>query len=80
MDGHRKMASNKVIGTETLNGDNMKGFYSADGATYVYTDGHEYLDIFLCGIGGSCQVSPPSKAMLLYQWSKATARAITQTL
>ncbi|CDB11115.1 polysaccharide lyase family 8 super-sandwich domain protein [Bacteroides sp. CAG:633] len=41
-----KMASNKVIGTETLNGDNMKGFYSADGATYVYTDGHEYLDIF----------------------------------
>lgn len=41
-----KMASDKVIGTETLNGDNMKGFHSADGATYVYTDGHEYLDIF----------------------------------
>lgn len=41
-----KMASNRVIGTETLNGDNMKGFYSADGATYVYTNGHEYLDIF----------------------------------
>lgn len=41
-----KMASSKVIGTETLNGDNMKGFYSADGATYVYQDGNEYLDIF----------------------------------
>ena len=41
-----KMASRKVIGTETLNGDNMKGFYSADGATYLYRDGHEYLDIF----------------------------------
>lgn len=41
-----KMASRKVIGTETLNGDNMKGFYSADGATYIYQDGKEYLDIF----------------------------------
>ena len=41
-----KMASRKVIGTESLNGDNMKGFYSADGATYIYQDGNEYLDIF----------------------------------
>ena len=41
-----KMASRQIIGTETLNGDNMKGFYSADGATYLYQDGREYLDIF----------------------------------
>ncbi len=41
-----KMASRQVVGTETMNGDNMKGFYSADGATYLYQDGHEYLNIF----------------------------------
>lgn len=41
-----KMASRRVVGTETMNGDNMKGFYSADGATYLYQDGREYLDIF----------------------------------
>ena len=41
-----KMASRRVIGAETMNGDNMKGFYSADGATYIYQDGNEYLDIF----------------------------------
>lgn len=41
-----KMASRQVVGTETMNGDNMKGFYSADGATYLYQDGREYLNIF----------------------------------
>ena len=41
-----KMASERVIGAEMMNGDNMKGFYLADGATYIYKDGKEYLDIF----------------------------------
>lgn len=41
-----KMASNRVIGVETLNGDNMKGFYMADGAIYIYTDKTNYLNIF----------------------------------
>lgn len=41
-----KMASDRVVGVEMMNGDNMKGFYMADGATYVYQDGDEYLDIF----------------------------------
>lgn len=41
-----KMASDRVVGVEMMNGDNMKGFYMADGATYVYRDGDEYLDIF----------------------------------
>lgn len=41
-----KMASRRVCGTENMNGDNMKGFYIADGATYVYQDGREYMDIF----------------------------------
>lgn len=36
-----------------MNGDNMKGYYMADGATYIYKDGKEYLDIFLFGTGGS---------------------------
>lgn len=41
-----KMASDRIIGTEMMNGDNMKGYYMADGATYIYKDGKEYLNIF----------------------------------
>ncbi len=41
-----KMASNRVIGCEQLNGDNLQGYYTADGATYVYTTGNEYDNIF----------------------------------
>lgn len=41
-----KMASNRVIGTEQINGDNQQGYYLADGATYVYTHGNEYENIF----------------------------------
>ncbi len=41
-----KMASDRIIGAEMMNGDNMKGYYMADGATYIYKDGKEYLDIF----------------------------------
>lgn len=41
-----KMASDRIVGAEMMNGDNMKGYYMADGATYIYKDGTEYLDIF----------------------------------
>lgn len=41
-----KMASNRVEGSEQMNGDNQHGYYTADGATYVYTDGKEYENIF----------------------------------
>lgn len=41
-----KMASRRVIGTELVNEDNLKGFYMADGATYTYRKGNEYLNVF----------------------------------
>lgn len=41
-----KMASNRVIGTELVNEDNLKGYYVADGATYFYIRGDEYLNDF----------------------------------
>lgn len=41
-----KMASTRVLGAESMNGDNRKGYYMADGATYMYQNGREYLDIF----------------------------------
>ena len=41
-----KMASNRVAGSEQMNGDNQHGYYTADGATYVYTHGKEYDNIF----------------------------------
>ena len=41
-----KMSSQRVIGVESLNGDNMRGYYMADGALYVYKDASEYYDIF----------------------------------
>lgn len=41
-----KMASERVIGTELVNEDNLKGFYMGDGATYIYRNGDEYLNVF----------------------------------
>ena len=41
-----KMSSNRVIGTELVNEDNLKGYYLGDGATYYYRKGDEYSDIF----------------------------------
>lgn len=41
-----KMASLRVIGTELVNEDNLKGFYMGDGATYIYRNGDEYLNVF----------------------------------
>lgn len=41
-----KMASNRVIGTEQVNEDNLMGFYLADGATFYYVRGDEYENVF----------------------------------
>jgi len=41
-----KMSSKRVIGTETVNKENLLGYYLPDGATYVYRTGNEYRDIF----------------------------------
>ena len=41
-----KMSSPRVTGSEAGNGDNLKGFYLADGATYTYVNGDEYNNIF----------------------------------
>lgn len=41
-----RMASDRVIGTELVNEDNLKGYYMADGALYTYVRGDEYHDIF----------------------------------
>lgn len=44
--GTVKMSSNRVIGTELVNEDNLLGYYLGDGATYFYVRGDEYLDVF----------------------------------
>ena len=41
-----RMASERVIGTELINEDNLKGYYMADGALYTYVRGDEYHNIF----------------------------------
>ena len=41
-----RMASERVIGTELVNEDNLKGYYMADGALYTYVRGDEYHNIF----------------------------------
>ena len=41
-----RMSSPGTIGGEAGNGDNLKGYYMSDGATYVYIDGDEYNNIF----------------------------------
>lgn len=41
-----KMSSNRVIGSEIVNAENLCGRYLGDGALYVYKTGEEYRDIF----------------------------------
>ncbi len=41
-----KMSSQRVIGVESLNGGNTRGYYMADGALYVYRDASGYYDLF----------------------------------
>lgn len=41
-----RMASDRIIGTELVNEDNLKGYYMADGALYTYVRGDEYHNIF----------------------------------
>ncbi|MEG1934440.1 MAG: polysaccharide lyase family 8 super-sandwich domain-containing protein, partial [Rikenellaceae bacterium] len=41
-----RMASMRVIGTEQINEDNLKGYYMADGAIYIYSRGDDYHNIF----------------------------------
>ncbi len=41
-----KMFSTKIIGGETTNNENLKGYYLADGATMIYRNGQEYDNIF----------------------------------
>lgn len=41
-----RMSSPGTIGGEGGNGDNLKGYYMSDGATYIYIDGDEYNNIF----------------------------------
>lgn len=43
-----KMSSERVIGGESGNGDNLQGYYLADGATYLYRTGGEYDNIYPC--------------------------------
>ena len=41
-----KVSSNRVIGEELVNAENLSGRYLADGATFLYQTGNEYADIF----------------------------------
>ncbi len=41
-----KMCSKRTIGGESLNSENLAGYYLADGALYLYRTGDEYTDIF----------------------------------
>jgi chondroitin AC lyase len=41
-----KMHSKRTIGTESINGENLQGYYLSDGALYLYRDGDEYRNIF----------------------------------
>lgn len=41
-----RMISTRTVGTETTNGENLKGFYLPIGATNFYTSGNEYYNIF----------------------------------
>lgn len=41
-----RMSSKRTDGFETSNKENQRGYHTADGALYIYTDGDQYTDIF----------------------------------
>jgi chondroitin AC lyase len=41
-----KMCSERVIGAESCNSENIRGYYMGDGASYLYQSGVEYENIF----------------------------------
>jgi chondroitin AC lyase len=41
-----KMNSERVIGAESCNAENLQGYYMGDGATFIYQTGEEYRNIF----------------------------------
>lgn len=41
-----KMCSERVIGAESCNSENIQGYYMGDGATFLYQTQEEYKDIF----------------------------------
>jgi chondroitin AC lyase len=41
-----KMCSDRVIGAESCNSENIQGYYMGDGATFLYQTQEEYKDIF----------------------------------
>lgn len=43
-----RMQSERISGFETTNNENMRGYFSSDGALLIYRDGDEYNDIFPC--------------------------------
>lgn len=46
MDGFGQDGFRTGDRTELVNEDNLKGFYMGDGATYIYRNGDEYLNVF----------------------------------
>jgi len=41
-----KMCSERVIGAESCNSENIQGYYMGDGVTFLYQTGEEYKNIF----------------------------------
>jgi len=41
-----KMSSERTIGAETVNSENVRGYYMGDGAAFIYQTAKEYEDIF----------------------------------
>lgn len=40
-----KMSSSRVIGTESINGEHVKGYFSGDGLAFLYTGDEKYEDV-----------------------------------
>ncbi|WP_282035757.1 polysaccharide lyase 8 family protein [Saccharicrinis aurantiacus] len=41
-----KMCSNRVLGAETVNNENIQGYHMGDGVTFLYQSGNEYENVF----------------------------------
>ena len=71
-----KMASDRVVGTEYGNGENLSGYHLGHGITFIMQDGKEYADIFpvwnwrqLPGL--LCEQN--NDPYLLYEWGEGAS-------
>tara|TARA_R110002049_G_scaffold232088_3_gene404634 strand:+ start:2090 stop:4210 length:2121 start_codon:yes stop_codon:yes gene_type:complete len=71
-----KMSSQRIIGTESVNQENIQGYYMGDGVSLLYSNGEEYNNIFPFWdwkkLPGTTVIQDTSKLPIIKAWDFET--------